>query len=104
VDTALLKALGGGWPVAVASIGVLLYRCYCLWIGDRMHRREVESDERRHALEVRLAWGAVQLGASATFEQEGISVTPAVPPAKAILDPAPEIRAATPSTRTTTLN
>jgi hypothetical protein len=31
MDTAWLEALGGGWPVAVASIGVLLYRCYRLW-------------------------------------------------------------------------
>ena len=95
MDTAWLEALGGGWPVAVATIGVLLYRCYRLWVGDRMHQREVESDERKHALEVRLGWGAVQLGATATFEQEGISIAPSGPPAKAILDPAQETRPAT---------
>lgn len=61
MDTAWLGALGGGWPVAVASIGVLLYRCYRLWVGDRMHQREVESDETKHAL-VLLAWGAARHG------------------------------------------
>jgi hypothetical protein len=92
VVAAWLHALGGGWPIVATTIGWLLYRCYRLRVLERMHDRKLASAEAKHALEVRLAWGAAQLGAATTLEREGITVMPSVPPTEAILDPAPETR------------